>query len=106
VKPARLRPRAKEDLSDQAWYYADVAGEVLASRFLDESLAALATIERNPGVGSTRWSGPDTTEPLRAWRVERFPVVWLYFERDDHVDVARLLGQRQDIAAILGADLD
>ncbi|MGD9831306.1 MAG: hypothetical protein AB7U92_01005 [Piscinibacter sp.] len=27
-----------------------------------------------------------------------------YFERDDHLDVVRLLGERQDILAILGAE--
>jgi toxin ParE1/3/4 len=36
--------------------------------------------------------------------VTGFPLVWLYFERDDHLDVIRLLGERQDILAILGAD--
>jgi toxin ParE1/3/4 len=34
--------------------------------------------------------------------VAKFPLLWCYFERRDHLDVARLLGERQDIAAILG----
>jgi len=38
---------------------------------------------------------------LRTWRVTKFPLLWFYFERDDHLDVVRLLGERQDIAAIL-----
>jgi toxin ParE1/3/4 len=29
---------------------------------------------------------------------------WLYFEADGHLDVVRLLGDRQDIVAILSAD--
>jgi hypothetical protein len=29
---------------------------------------------------------------------------WFCFERDDHVDVVRLLGERQDIAAILAEE--
>jgi toxin ParE1/3/4 len=37
--------------------------------------------------------------------VAHFPIRWLYFERPDFVDVVRLLGERQDIAAILAADL-
>ena len=40
---------------------------------------------------------------LRAWRVEGFPMLWLYFEADEHLDVVRLLGERQDIVAILSA---
>ncbi len=39
---------------------------------------------------------------LRAWRVGRFPLPWCHFERGDHLDVVRLLGERQDIPAILG----
>ena len=41
---------------------------------------------------------------LRTWRVGQFPLVWCYFEREDHLDVVRLLGDRQDIIAILGMD--
>jgi toxin ParE1/3/4 len=29
---------------------------------------------------------------------------WLYFESDDQLDVVRLLGDRQDIVAILSPD--
>ena len=43
--------------------------------------AALDQIELDPGIGS--------------------PLLWCYFERADHLDVVRLLGERQDIAAIL-----
>jgi toxin ParE1/3/4 len=32
----------------------------------------------------------------------RFPLVWCHFERGDLLDVVRLLGERQDLAAILG----
>jgi hypothetical protein len=39
---------------------------------------------------------------LRTWRVAKFPPLWCYFEHGDHLDVVRLLGERQDIAAILG----
>ena len=43
--------------------------------------AALDQIELDPGIGS--------------------PLLCCYFERADHLDVVRLLGERQDIAAIL-----
>ena len=39
---------------------------------------------------------------LRTWRVVKFPLLWCYFERKDHLDVVRLLGERQDIATLLG----
>jgi toxin ParE1/3/4 len=37
--------------------------------------------------------------------MNHFPVLWIYFHRDDHLDVVRLLGERQDIATILGGRL-
>lgn len=33
-------------------------------------------------------------------------ILWFYFERYDHLDVVRMLGERQDIASILAAGLD
>jgi len=30
--------------------------------------------------------------------------MWCHFERDHHLDMVRLLGERQDIAANLGAE--
>jgi len=43
---------------------------------------------------------------LRTWRVSKFPLLWFYFERDDRLDVVRLLGERQDVAAILAREID
>jgi toxin ParE1/3/4 len=37
---------------------------------------------------------------LKAWKVSTYPLMWFYFERKDHLDVVRLLGERQDLAAI------
>jgi toxin ParE1/3/4 len=31
-------------------------------------------------------------------------LLWFYFERDDHLDVVRMLGERQDVAALLGGE--
>jgi toxin ParE1/3/4 len=36
--------------------------------------------------------------------VGKFPLLWCYFERGGHLDVVRLLGERQDIIAILGGE--
>jgi toxin ParE1/3/4 len=35
--------------------------------------------------------------------VAGFPLLWCYFEREAHLEVVRLLGERQDLAAILGS---
>ena len=104
MKPALLRAQAKLDLSDLGVYYAIQGGEPLGQACVDVALEALGLLEVQPAIGSLRWAAADEVPPLRAWRLKRFPALWFYFERADHLDVVRLLGERQDVAAIL-ADL-
>jgi toxin ParE1/3/4 len=33
--------------------------------------------------------------------VTGFPLMWFYVEREDHLDVIRLLGERQDVLRLL-----
>ena len=104
MKPARLRPRAKQDLSDTAVYYAEQGGTALGSRFLKAATTALEPLRRMPGLGSPRLAYDCRIPGLRVWRVHGWPVVWLYVKRDAFLDVLRLLGERQDIVAILHDD--
>lgn len=82
MKAAWLRVWAKEDLRALGLYSADMGG-----------------------VGSTRWASNEESRPVWGWRLGAFPAVRLCFERGDHLDVARLLGERQDITSILAAGI-
>lgn len=86
---------------EAARYYAQEAGVDLAERMFDAALAALEPIQRMPSMGSPRLEQLCDIPGLRSWRVSGFPMQWLYFEASDHIDVVRLLGDRQDIIAIL-----
>ena len=66
---------------------------------------ALDQVEIEPGIGSPRLGKLLGIPGLRTWRVGKFPLLWCYFERGDQLDVVRLLGERQDIIAILGDEL-
>ena len=101
MKAAKLRPLAEQDLVDAARYYAQQGGAELAERMFDAALAALQPIQRMPSMGSPRLGQLCDIPGLRSWRVKGFPMRWLYFEADDHLDVVRLVGDRQDIVAIL-----
>ena len=101
MKPAKLRPLAEQDLVDAAHHYAQSGGRALAGRMFDAALAALEPIQRMPAMGSPRLGQLCEIPGLRSWRVTGFPMQWLYFEAEAHLDVVRLLGDRQDIAAIL-----
>ncbi|RZS57204.1 type II toxin-antitoxin system RelE/ParE family toxin [Sphaerotilus mobilis] len=101
-----LRPRAEEDLVELARHYAREGGIALGERVFDAAVAALEAIERMPAMGSPRLGQLCDIPDMRSWRVSDFPVQWFYFEATDHLDVVRLLGDRQDIAAILSASTD
>jgi toxin ParE1/3/4 len=105
LKPALLRPQALRDQQTEVRYYRQQDGARLAVRVVKATNAALDQIEVNPGLGSPRLGTTLEIAELRTWRVAKFPLLWCYFERSDHLDVVRLLGERQDVAAILGEDL-
>ncbi len=101
MKRARLRPLAEDDLVDAVRYYAKEGGPALGERVFDAAIAALIPIRRMPAIGSPRLGLLCEIAGLRAWRVTGFPLQWFYFEKDTEIDVVRLLGDRQDITALL-----
>jgi toxin ParE1/3/4 len=101
LKPAHLRPQAEADLIEATRYYAKEGSVELAERMFDAAIAALEPIQQMPAMGSPRLGHLCEIPGLRSWRVTGFPMQWLYFEAEDHLDVVRLLGDRQDIVAIL-----
>ena len=104
MKPAKLRPMAEQDLVEATRHYGQHGGAELSERMFDAALAALVPIQRMPAMGSPRLGQLCEIPGLRSWRVKGFPMRWLYFERKDHLDVVRLVGDRQDIVAILTAE--
>jgi toxin ParE1/3/4 len=106
LKRAKLRPLAERDLVETVQYYVQAGDRALGERFFEAALAALEPIQRMPAMGSPRLGKLCDIPRLRAWRVTGFPVQWFYFEAPDHLDVVRLLGERQDIAAVLRGELD
>jgi len=105
LKPAILRPQARRDRQLEVRYYRKEAGSKVAFRLVAATNAALDQIELDPGIGSPLLGAALGIPDLRTWRVTTFPLLWFYFARDDHLDVVRLLGERQDIAAILAGSL-
>lgn len=105
MKPAVLRPQARRDQQAEVRYYRQEAGVDLAVKCAEATNAALDQIERAPGIGSPLLGNVLEVPGLRTWRVAKFPLLWCYFERDDQVDVVRLLGERQNVSAIVGDEL-
>ncbi len=106
MKPAILRPQALRDQKGEVRYYRKEGGARVAVKAVKATNSALDQIELDPGIGSPVLAKRLGIPGLRIWKVAKFPLLWCYFERGDHLDVVRLLGERQDIATILVAELD
>ncbi|HOX68175.1 MAG TPA: type II toxin-antitoxin system RelE/ParE family toxin [Burkholderiaceae bacterium] len=102
MKQAVLRPQALRDQQGEVRYYRKEGGTHLAVKAAKATNEALDQIEQQPRMGSPALGKLLGIPGLRTWRVGTFPLLWCYFERGDHLDVVRLLGERQDIIAILG----
>lgn len=100
MKPARLRPQAKLDRLAEIRHYRDVAGTRVAETLVLATEHALDLLERQPCIGSPTLGQQIGAPTLRSWRVAGFPLMWFYIERDDHLDIIRLLGEGQDVLAI------
>jgi toxin ParE1/3/4 len=106
LKPAILRPQALRDQKGEVRYYRKEGGARVAVKAVKATNSALDQIELDPGIGSPVLAKRLGIPGLRIWKVAKFSLLWCYFERGDHLDVVRLLGERQDIATILGAEFD
>jgi toxin ParE1/3/4 len=80
-------------------------GTRLAVTSVKATNEAVDQTELEPGLGSPRLGKLLNIAGFRICRVAGFPLRWCCFERADHLDVVRLLGERQDVAAILSNEL-
>ena len=92
---------AEADLIERARHYRRAGGDALGTRFFDTAVNTLRVIGRLPRAGSPRAGELTGIHGLRVRLLDGFPCGWFYFVADDHVDVVRLLGERQDLGAIL-----
>jgi toxin ParE1/3/4 len=100
LKPCLLRPRARQDRRHEVHYYRSKAGTSVAVKLVDALQKALKDLQCNPGIGSPALGHELGIDGLRTWLIDGFPLTFWYFERETHIDVARLVGQRQDALQI------
>jgi toxin ParE1/3/4 len=106
VKPVVRRARADQDLLEAVEYYLQEAGDRVASRFVDAVERAFRQIARHPASGSPRYALELEFPGVRCWPVKHFPYLIFYVEREDHIDVLRLLHAQRDIPEWLHDDSD
>lgn len=101
LKPVVPRERARQDIEEAIDHYAREAGEQVALAFIDRIEQAFGAVGRHPASGSPRYSHELNLPGLRSGSMKRYPYLIFYVERDDHIDVWRLLHARRDIPAWL-----
>ena len=99
ARRAILRARADRDVHQAIDYYLDEGAEQAALKYIDALEQAIRHIERHPASGSPRYAHELDLPGLRCWQVKGYPYLVFYVERDDQVDVWRLLHASRDIAA-------
>ena len=67
--------------------------------FVEALEKAYTHIARQPASGSPRYAHELNLPGLRCWPLTRFPYLVFYFERDDCVDVWRVLHGQRDVPA-------
>ena len=65
--------------------------------FVDELEKAYGHIARHPLSGSPRYAHHLGLADLRFWRLRRYPYLIFYVEREEHIDVWRVLHEQRDI---------
>ena len=97
----RVVPRAlaRRDVDEAVDHYLDEAGAETALRFVDALERAYAHIGRHPASGSTRYGHELDIPGLRSWPVRPFPHLVFYVDRENRVDVWRVLHGSRDMPA-------
>ena len=93
------RELATQDVEEAIDHYLVEASAKVAMGFVDELEKAYAHIARHPASGSPRYAHQLGLADLRFWPLGRCPSLVFYVERDEHIDVLRVLNQQRDIPA-------
>jgi toxin ParE1/3/4 len=101
VKPVVPRDRANRDIDDAVAYDLKERAEEAALGLVDALEDAYLLLGRYPAVGASHYAHELGIPGLRSWSLPRFPYVVFYLERQDHIDVWRVLHARRDIPALM-----
>lgn len=96
-KPVVLSDRALVELAQIVRRYSSDASADVARSFAEAVQDAFQHLSLFPASGSTRVDLKSDWPELRAWPVSGFPYLLFYEEKDDTLDVYRILHTSRDI---------
>ncbi len=100
-KPVELRELARRDVDEAVEHYLTEAGSSVAMAFIDALDDAFRRIGRNPASGSPRYAQELGLPGLRSRILSGYPYLVFYVEREENIDVWRVLHGARDIPAWL-----
>ena len=80
-------------------HYLREAGVDIAIGFIDSFERACQQISEYPATGSSRYAHELNLPGLRSWPLKTYPYLIFYIERDDGIDIWRVLHGERDIPA-------
>jgi toxin ParE1/3/4 len=98
-KPVVAREIASRDVEDAVAYYLAEGSPRAALGFINALERAYGRLSRHPTAGSSRYASELNLPGLRHWPLKGYPHLVFYVERDDHIDVWRVLHGQRDIPA-------
>ncbi len=104
-KPIVRSQAATSDTQNAARHYRTTASAQRAQEFIDALEEAYLHISRLPGSGSPRYGHVLDVPNLRTWPVSGYPYLVLYAEREQSIDIYRVLHTARDIPATMTDDL-
>jgi len=107
AKRVAVRQAAARDIDAAVSHYLQEGGPALATRFVAALEEAYRHIRRFPATGALRYAAELGITGLRFWPLNMFPYLVFYVEREDQVDVLKVLHAQRDIPTWLrdGPDL-
>lgn len=100
-KPVVRRRRAEDDIETAVTYYLNKAGADVAADFANQLEDSLIKITRQPNIGSPRFGHLVQIPELRHWPVKNFPYLVFYIEKENRIELARVLLSSMDIPSWL-----
>lgn len=93
------RRQANRDIDQALAHYLGENAIRAALGFIDALAQAYAHISRSPASGSPHYAHELNLPGLRSWPLAGYPYLVFYVERNDYIDVWRVLQGQRDIPA-------
>jgi toxin ParE1/3/4 len=96
-----ILPLAEHDVEAASDYYSLEVDEITALAFVAALSASYERITRHPKMGSPRYAQALEIAGLRHAPIKRFPHLIFYIEREDQIEIWRVLHSARDIPSSL-----